>query len=59
MAQTKLALKRISDGHVAGTKTSEQVVQSLIHSLDKPQTSMALIDIWRLRKQMIRLSPMR
>ena len=43
--QTKLALKRISDGHVAGTKTAEQVVHSLIHSLNKPETSMAIIDI--------------
>jgi len=44
-AQTRLAMKRISDGHVTGTTTSKHVVQSLIHSLDKHEMSMAMIDI--------------
>ncbi len=45
MGQTKIALKRISDGHSAGIKSADQVVSTLIHSLNKPGTSMAIIDI--------------
>ncbi|MDT7041402.1 HD-GYP domain-containing protein [Candidatus Nitronereus thalassa] len=45
VAQTKIALKRISDGHAAGIKSADQVVSTLIHSLSKPETSMAMIDI--------------
>jgi len=44
-AQTKIALKRIGDGHAAGIKSAEQVISSLLHSLNKPESSMALIDI--------------
>ncbi len=45
LAQTKIAMKRISDGHAAGIKSGDQVVISLLHSLNKPETSMAMIDI--------------
>ena len=45
LAQTKIAMKRISDGHAAGVKSADQVVSSLIHSLNKSSTSMAMIDI--------------
>ena len=45
LAQTKIALKRISDGHAAGIKSADQVVSTLIHSLNKAETSMAIIDI--------------
>ena len=44
-AQTKIALKRISDGHAAGIKSADQVVSTLIHSLNRPGTSMAIIDV--------------
>jgi HD-GYP domain-containing protein (c-di-GMP phosphodiesterase class II) len=49
-AQTKIAMKRISDGHAAGIKSGEQLVQSLIHSLNKPETAMAMIDILAFSK---------
>lgn len=45
LAQTKIAMKRISDGHAAGIKSADQVVSSLIHSLNIPSASMAIIDI--------------
>ncbi|MDA0738920.1 MAG: DUF3391 domain-containing protein [Nitrospirae bacterium] len=45
IAQTKIAIKRISDGHAAGIKSADQVVSTLIHSLNSPGTSMAIIDI--------------
>lgn len=45
LAQAKIAMKRISDGHAAGIKSADQVVHSLIHSLNKPESAMALIDI--------------
>jgi HD-GYP domain-containing protein (c-di-GMP phosphodiesterase class II) len=45
LAQTKIALKRISDGHAAGIKSADQVVSTLIHSLSMPETSMAIIDV--------------
>ena len=45
IAQTKIALKRISDGHAAGLKSADEVVASITQALSKPATSMALIDI--------------
>ncbi len=45
IAQTKIAIKRISDGHAAGIKSADQVVSTLIHSLNNLGTSMAIIDI--------------
>jgi len=45
ISQTKIALKRISDGHAAGIKSADQVVSTVIHSLNSPGTSMAIIDI--------------
>lgn len=45
IAQTKISLKRISDGHAAGIRSADQVVSTLIHSLKAPGTSMAIIDI--------------
>lgn len=45
LAQAKIAMKRMSDGHAAGIKSADQVVHSLIHCLNKPESSMALIDI--------------
>jgi len=45
IAQTKISMKRISDGHAAGIKSADQVVSTLIHSLNKPDSSIAMIDI--------------
>ena len=45
LAQTKIAMKRISDGHSAGIKSVEQVLSTLLHSLGDSGKSMAIIDI--------------
>ncbi len=45
ISQTKISIKRISDGHAAGIKSADQVVSTLIHSVNSPGTSMAIIDI--------------
>jgi len=45
IAQAKIAMKRISDGHAAGLKSLDQVLATLTHALTKPETATALIDI--------------
>ena len=45
MSQAKIGMKRISDGHAAGLKSMDQVYSTLTHSLTKPESAMALIDI--------------
>ena len=45
IAQAKIGMKRISDGHAAGLKSLDQVLATLNHSLTKPETATALIDI--------------
>jgi putative nucleotidyltransferase with HDIG domain len=45
LGQAKMALKRISDGHVGGLKTADQIVKSFREALKDKDTAMALMDI--------------
>lgn len=45
LSQTKIALKRINDGHAGGLKSAHQVVKSVGEALKHKDTAMAIIDV--------------